>query len=73
MAFLSTRLGGAPQVHVLPLDGGEARQLSRSERTLKTIEQWSTDGRRLLVTAQVAWAEDARDDTGVDGRPVVVN
>src|SRR5690606_24621165 len=72
-AFVSTRVGDAPQIHVLPLGGGEARQLSRSQRQLQTIEQWSVDGKRLLATAQVAWAEDARDHPDADSRPVAVN
>ena len=73
VAFLSSRDGGL-QVHVLPLDGGEAEQLTRTERTLKSLLQWSLDGQRLLATAQVPWAEDALDDPGMqDGRPLVVN
>ena len=74
VAFLSARQGNAKQVHVVALDGGEARQLTNSERQLQTIEQWSPDGKRLLLTARVPWAEDDQDDTGItEGRPLVVN
>lgn len=74
VAFLSARQGGAQQVHVVALDGGEARQATHSDRELQAIQQWSSDGRRLLLTARVPWAEDDQDDTGVtEGRPIVVN
>jgi len=74
VAFLSQRQGNTQQAHVLPLDGGEARQLTRSEREPKAIQQWSPDGKRLLLTARVPWAEDDQDDTGVtQDRPLVVN
>ena len=72
VAFLSSRDGGQ-QVHVLPLDGGEAGQLTHSARALKSLLQWTPDGSRLLATAQVAWAEDAHDDIDADGRPLVIN
>ena len=38
------------QVHLLPLDGGEARRLTDLPRGVDTVE-WSPDGRRLLVTS----------------------
>jgi dipeptidyl aminopeptidase/acylaminoacyl peptidase len=74
LAFLSKRDGGSLQLQLLRLDGGEARQLTHSERDLQAIQMWSPDGARLLVTAKVPWAEDEDDDTSVtDGRPWVVN
>jgi acylaminoacyl-peptidase len=38
------------QVHLLPLDGGEARRLTDLPRGADSVE-WSPDGRRLLVTS----------------------
>ena len=38
------------QVHLLPLDGGEARRLTDLPRGVDSVE-WSPDGRRLLVTS----------------------
>lgn len=74
LAFLSQRDDdGGIQVQLQELDGGEARQLTNSERSLQTIETWSPDGRRLLLTAKVPWAEDEGDDIGItQGRPSVV-
>lgn len=75
LAFLSKRdEDGGVQVQLQGMDGGEARQLTNSERTLQTIEMWSGDGAHLLLTAKVPWAEDEGDDIGVpNGRPWVVN
>ena len=75
LAFLSQRdEDGGIQLQLQELDGGEARQLTNSERSLQSIEMWSTDGKHLLLTAKVPWAEDEGDDIGItDGRPWVVN
>ena len=59
LAFISRRGGDTEQVHLLPVQGGEARQLTHAEHTLATIEGWSPDGGRLLLTASVQWNEDA--------------
>lgn len=59
LAFLSMRRGKHRQVHLLPLDGGEAHALTREQdRQLQSIEGWSPDGRRVLVLACVDWRED---------------
>lgn len=59
LAFLSRRGKGGRQVHLLPLDGGEARRLTHADgQSLSTIEDWSRDGRRLLLTASVPRRED---------------
>ena len=51
LAFLSQRdEDGGIQVQLQELDGGEARQLTNSERSLQSIEMWSTDGKHLLLT-----------------------
>jgi len=77
LAFLSARGGKKPstQVHVLPMDGGEARRVTSMDESPGTLHGWSPDGTRLLASASVPWAEDERDDTSrPDGeRPIVVN
>lgn len=57
LAFLSARGDGGRQVQLMPLDGGEARQLTDSRHALSTIEGWSPDGARLLLTAEVDCSE----------------
>ena len=75
LAFISDRrlvaeeLPGAPedredgdQVHLLPLDGGEARRLTDLPRGVRDIE-WSPDGSRLVALSSSRGAtreEDAR-------------
>jgi dipeptidyl aminopeptidase/acylaminoacyl peptidase len=52
----------ASQVHVLPLDGGEARRLTDLPRGVTAFE-WSPDGRSLVVTSSshaATYLEDAR-------------
>jgi dipeptidyl aminopeptidase/acylaminoacyl peptidase len=52
----------ASQVHLLPLDGGEARRLTDLPRGVDGFE-WSPDGRRLVVSTSSAGAtreEDAK-------------
>ncbi len=74
LAFLSSRDGtGGQQVQLMPVDGGEAAQLTNAKHQLQTLAGWSSDGTRLLATARVAWAEDEDDDPARDGRPWVVD
>lgn len=73
LAFLSKRDGNSEQIHILPLDGGEAAQLGHSDAQLKSIEMWSPGGDRLLLLASVPWAEDDRDDPEAKARPQVVD
>ena len=50
------------QVHVLPLDGGEARRLTDLPRGVTAFE-WAPDGRSLVVTSSshaATYLEDAR-------------
>jgi acylaminoacyl-peptidase len=52
----------ATQVHLLPLDGGEARRLTDLPRSVTGFE-WSPDGRSLVVTSSsrgATFLEDAR-------------
>lgn len=48
--------GGQSQVWVLPLDGGEARQVTDMQHGARS-PQWSPDGRSLLYSAPVPIAE----------------
>jgi dipeptidyl aminopeptidase/acylaminoacyl peptidase len=70
LAFLTTR-GSGKQVHLLDMAGGEARPCGELDHVPQTIEGWSPDGRQLLLTWSVPWAEDEFDDLGAKERPVV--
>ena len=53
VAFLSDRqTTGTPQVHVMPIDGGEARQLSHLARGA-TMLSWRPQGDKLLAVGNV--------------------
>lgn len=75
VAFLSKRGDDqSQQIYVIGIDGGEARRVTQADReSLSSIDGWSSDGKRLLVTVSVPFAEDERDDPGQpEGeRPVV--
>lgn len=67
IAFLSDRAKpGTPQVHLMPIDGGEARQLSHLQRGASQM-CWHPDGRKLLVIANVTVDPDERAE-GCDRR-----
>jgi dipeptidyl aminopeptidase/acylaminoacyl peptidase len=59
LAFLSRR-DGRSQAYVMPLDGGEALQVSTLSSDVDTL-RWSPDGKTLVLTALV-WPE-CIDDT----------
>jgi dipeptidyl aminopeptidase/acylaminoacyl peptidase len=63
LAFLSTRGGGAPQIHVLERSVGEARPLGNLPQGAGDIA-WSPDGRFLLVTAPVTVDPELRGKRG---------
>ena len=70
LAFLSERDEAGMQVHVLPMDDGEAQPLTHEQRArLETLEGWSRDGSRLLATASVDHVEDGEEKNGSAGRP----
>jgi dipeptidyl aminopeptidase/acylaminoacyl peptidase len=50
----------ATQVWLLPMDGGEARQLTRMPQTVKEM-RWSPDGKRLVVVSGARTAERERE------------
>ena len=62
VAFLSQRKTERKQVHLLDLDGGESRPLTRTKHELEASSEWSADGDRLLVTAKVRWPGDLDGD-----------
>lgn len=50
LAFVSTRSGKA-QIHLLPVDGGEARQLTDFKQGVGGGPVWSPDGKQLAFSA----------------------
>src|SRR5215472_14649547 len=50
IAFVSDR-AGAPQVFVIPPDGGEARQVTELEHGVSGTPAWSPDGTKLVFAA----------------------
>lgn len=50
LAFLSTR-GEKPQIYLLPVDGGEARQLTAFKQGVGGGLAWSPDGQHLAFSA----------------------
>ncbi|MDB5886985.1 MAG: peptidase [Polaromonas sp.] len=63
LAFLSNRAGGAQQLYVMPLDGGEARQIGPSNQTVSQL-CWMPDGQSLLATASVTVDPNLRGQRG---------
>src|SRR6185436_7042917 len=49
LAFTSTRAGGAPEVYVLSLEGGEVRRLTYDD-TSELLDGWSADGRWVYLS-----------------------
>lgn len=52
LAFLSTRDGGAPQLYVMSLAGGEARKLTSLVSGVSGLS-WTPDGQALIVDSRV--------------------
>lgn len=77
LAFVSEREGeakgkdqkklgkGKPQIWLLPVDGGEARQLTFMEHGA-TSPVWSPDSKRLIFSAEVGPADEETED----GKPL---
>lgn len=53
LAFLSTRDGGAPQLYVLSLTGGEARKLTSLSAGVSGAPKWTPDGRGLVIATRL--------------------
>ncbi|GAC1666109.1 MAG: S9 family peptidase [Ktedonobacteraceae bacterium] len=52
---------GKPQIWLLPVDGGEARQLTYMEHGASS-PVWSPDGKRLLFSAEVGTADEETEE-----------
>ena len=67
LAFISTR-GGAPQVYVLDLSGGEARKLTSLSTGVQSPLVWSGDGKKLAFVSDVypECADDACNQKKAD-------
>ena len=63
LAFLSDRGDAGSQLYVIPVDGGEAAQVTSLARGVAEFD-WHPDGRRFVVVA-----EDERTDALVGERP----
>lgn len=62
LAFLSTRDGDKPQLWVLPLDGGEARQVTTTKELSEGVEDfdWHPCGRRFCFVSRGHKNEDQK-------------
>jgi Tol biopolymer transport system component len=63
LAFLSTRAGDEPQLYLIAVDGGEARQLTRMPNDVSS-PAWSPDGSRIAFISSVDATERAWEDSG---------
>ena len=72
LALLATG-GSGKQVAVLDVATCEAHPVEGLEGTPLSIEMWHPDGKRLLVTVERPFTEDAAATGGKDGGPRVVN
>lgn len=73
VALLSTRQQEkGKQLHILRLDGGEARAITDAPDGVSSLLAWSNDGRRLLALQSYKCAEDGDDDPNAEHRPIVV-
>lgn len=57
LAFLSNRKGSSAQIYILPMDGGEARQITNMKNGASNIE-WSHDGRLIAFNSEVGLKEE---------------
>lgn len=73
IGFLSSRRQHeGRQLHLLRLDGGEARAVTDAPEGIDSLLAWSSDGLRLLALQSYRWAEDDDDDPDAEQRPIVV-
>jgi dipeptidyl aminopeptidase/acylaminoacyl peptidase len=60
LAFLSARINGLRQIHLMRRDGGEALQLSHFPAGGVMSIAWSPDGKRLLASCSIKVDPEAR-------------
>ena len=53
VAFIRVRTSGAQDIHVAPLDGGEARRLTFDSQPLTGLD-WSSDGKHIIYSSMRA-------------------
>lgn len=63
IAFVSNRDDERGQIYIIPVDGGEARQIT-SHPNGASDPAWSPDGRYIAFLAPVNAEEQAREDAG---------
>ena len=68
LAFISNRGGGPPQLHLMPRQGGEARQVGQFELGTTQL-RWEPDGKSLLAAVAMPVDPDARGKRGAKARP----
>jgi dipeptidyl aminopeptidase/acylaminoacyl peptidase len=74
VAFIAETENGDAEVRLYAFDGADSRNIGASSKTLQSIQAWSPDGGRLLVTHKIAWKEDEFDDPGQgSSRPRIAN
>ncbi|MCG6988772.1 MAG: S9 family peptidase [Gemmatimonadetes bacterium] len=67
LAFVSTR-SGTPQVWVLPMAGGEARQVTDLKTGASSLV-WAPDGRTIYFVSDLEWPPKSKLDSLEDGYP----
>ena len=68
LAFLSDRAGDKSQVYLVPVDGGEARHLTRAPNGADALA-WSPDGSRIAFLSSVDAEERAWEDSDEEPPP----
>lgn len=64
LAFISERGDAGEKLQLLPLHGGEASPIGDGRFTPASIEGWSRDGAKLLVTAAAPWRDPQSEQNG---------
>src|SRR6516164_815920 len=67
LAFLAARSSGKPQIRILPMSGGEARQLTDLAEGVEAFE-WSPSGDRIVCISRTGPAARSVEQGGSDVR-----